>query len=91
MGPKSPPKLSDLNFKVPSQFHRLFKASATYLEISMKDLLIMSFNYLLEHPDNKAIRNLLLLRPSARKRRSWRRVKGDSKKSKRIRDAKISR
>lgn len=34
----------DLNFKVPADFHREFKVTATLRGMKMKDLLIASFN-----------------------------------------------
>jgi hypothetical protein len=66
----SSPEPRDMNFKVPLEFHRSFKAAAAYLGISMKDLLSLSFDYFLEHPDNKVIRDLLKIKVNAKKLRS---------------------
>jgi hypothetical protein len=49
----------DLNFKVPLEFHRQFKITASLLEISMNELLIRCFDYFLDHPDRKSIRKFL--------------------------------
>jgi hypothetical protein len=49
----------DLNFKMPLQFHKEFKITASLLEISMNELLIRCFECLLDHPDSRPLRKFL--------------------------------